>query len=127
MSLYVSPQSALQTTPIPGVFHATWAGEAEGLSQLSVWRQRLDPGAATPPHSHGCDEVVLCFSGRGEVHVQGEVHRFSGGQTVALPRGLVHQIFNTGHEPMEILGLFAATPVSTALPDGQALDLPWRT
>ena len=29
---------------IPGIRHATWAGQAEGLSQLSVWRQALAPG-----------------------------------------------------------------------------------
>ena len=57
------------TTPLPGISHATWAGAQDGLSQLSIWRQTLAPGAATPPHSHDCDEVVLCLSGFGEVHV----------------------------------------------------------
>lgn len=116
-----------QITPIPGVAHATWAGAADGLSQLSVWRQTLAPGAATPPHRHDCDEVVLCLSGWGEVHIDGEVQRFGADSTIVLPRGRVHQLFNTGPMALQTIGIFAATPVATHLPDGQAIDLPWRT
>lgn len=125
--MIVFDQNRPEPTPIPGVAHATWAGEGEGLSQLSVWRQSLAPGAATPPHRHDCDEVVLCQSGRGEVHVGGRVHRFAAGATLVLARGPVHQIFNTGDQPMEILGIFGGTPVGTMLPDGAPLALPWRT
>jgi quercetin dioxygenase-like cupin family protein len=114
-------------TPIPGVDHATWAGAADGLQQLSVWRQRMAPGAATPPHRHGEDEVVLCLSGRGEVHIDGVTHAIRGGHTVVLPRGALHQIFNTGDEPMETLGVFGGSPVRTYTPDGAELPLPWRT
>jgi len=120
-----------QTRPtpsaIPGVSHATWAGQADGLTQASVWRQRLAPGAATPPHRHDCDEVVLCQSGCGELHIEGEVQRFGGGSTIVLPRGALHQIFNTGALPIELVALFAGMPVGTFLPDGEALALPWRT
>jgi quercetin dioxygenase-like cupin family protein len=52
-----------------------------------VWRQTLAPGAATPPHRHDCDEVVLCLSGWGEVHSDGAVQRFGADCTVVLPRG----------------------------------------
>lgn len=123
----VIEQCRPEPTPIPGVAHATWAGQADGLTQLSLWRQTLEPGAATPPHRHDCDEVVLCQQGSGELHIGGVVHRFAGGATLVLPRGPVHQIFNTGAEPMEILGVFGGTPVGTMLPDGSALPLPWRT
>lgn len=114
-------------TPLPGVDHVTWAGTAQGLSQLSVWRQRLAPGGATPPHSHDCDEVVLCLAGWGELHTDGQVQRFGPDTTLVLPRGRVHQLFNAGPMPLETIGIFAATPVPTRLPDGQALDLPWPT
>lgn len=123
----VIDQTRPETTALPGIAHATWAGTAEGLSQLSVWRQSLAPGAATPPHRHDCDEVVLCLSGCGDLHVDGAVHRFGADQTVVLPRGRDHQIFNAGPMPLEIIGLFAATPVPVALPDGSTLDLPWRS
>lgn len=113
---------------IPGVAHATWAAESDGLTQLSVWRQTLAPGAATPPHRHRCDEVVLCLAGQGEVHDgDGAVQRFGADCSIALPAGRLHQIFNTGAQPLEIIGVFGATPVATELPDGSALELPWRS
>ena len=34
---------------------------------------RSTVGAATPPHRHDCDEVVLCQAGHGELHLDGEV------------------------------------------------------
>jgi len=125
--MIVLPQPLPAPTPIPGIAHSTWAAAAEGLSQLSVWRQTLAPGSASPPHRHDCDEVVMCLAGRGEVHTEGTVHRFGADTTLALPRDRVHQLFNTGDEPLQLLAVLAATPVHTELPDGQAIELPWRS
>lgn len=125
--MYVIEQQRPEPTPIPGIRHATWAGADQGLGQLSLWRQTLAPGASTPPHSHTCDEVVLCQSGRGELHIEGQVHRFGADATVVLPQGRMHQIFSVGPMPLEILGIFPRTPVEAFLPDGQAIDLPWRS
>ena len=123
----VVEQTRPSASPIPGVAHATWAGQDQGLQQLSVWRQTLAPGAVTPPHRHDCDEVVLCLAGCGELHTEGGVQRFGADCTLILPMGREHQIFNTGPQPMEILGVFGATPVASYLPDGSVLELPWRT
>ena len=112
---------------LPGISHATWAGHYDGLRQLSVWRQSMQPGAATPPHQHDCDEVVFCLSGQGELHTGGEVTRFGPGSTVLLPRQRVHQLLNAGQQPLELLAVFAATPVDTRLADGQPIALPWRS
>ena len=123
----VIEQTTPTQTPIPGLAHATWAGHDDGLTQLSVWRQTMAPGGATPPHQHDCDEVVMCHTGSGELHTEGRVQTFTASSTLILPKGRVHQFFNTGKVDMEITGVFAATPVVTRLPDGSALDLPWRT
>ena len=125
--MYVIAQQRPQPTVLNGIDHATWAGAAEGLQNLSVWRQSVAPGGATPPHSHDCDEVVLCLGGEGEAHIDGAVHRFGAQSTVVLPKGTLHQLFNTGSTPLETLGIFALTPVGTFLPDGAAIELPWRS
>lgn len=125
--MYVIDQRRPTAMPIPGLQHVTWAGSADGLKQMSVWRQSIAAGGATPPHRHDCEEVVLCSAGHGELHINGEVHRFAASQTIAVPRNVVHQIFNVGSEPMEILAVLAATPVEVFLPDGQQIELPWRT
>ncbi|MBE7369947.1 cupin domain-containing protein [Ramlibacter pallidus] len=114
-------------TPIPGILHATWAGHADGATSLSVWRQSVAPGGCTPPHSHPCEELVMCTAGRGEVHLDGQVHSFGPDQTVLLPAQVPHQIFNVGSGPLEMTAVFSATPVAVALPDGSALELPWRS
>jgi quercetin dioxygenase-like cupin family protein len=126
-TMIVIEQARPEPTDIPGVAHATWAGQADGLSQLSLWRQAMQPGGATPPHSHDCDEVVLCTAGQGEVHVDGQVHRFGADSLLVLRRGLVHQIFNTSTRPLETIGILGASPVVTRLPDGETMRLPWRT
>jgi quercetin dioxygenase-like cupin family protein len=125
--MYVHAQTRPAPSPIPGLDHATWAGSAIGLEQLSLWRQSVAPGAATPPHRHDCEELVLCSSGCGELHIAGEVHRFGADTTLAIPRNELHQIFNVGSTPLEIVGIFAATPVEVFLPDGSKLALPWAS
>ena len=125
--MYVIEQPRPVPTPIPGLSHATWAGSADGLEQLSLWRQSLAPGAATPPHSHDCDEVVMCESGQGAVLIGDRSYAFGAHSTLILPRDQLHQIVNNGAEPLEILGVFGATPVNVFLPDKQKLDLPWRS
>jgi quercetin dioxygenase-like cupin family protein len=125
MSVY--DQTRPETTPFNGIAHATWAGTAEGLQQLSLWRQTLAPGAATTPHRHSCDEVVLCLAGWGELHTDAGVQRFGANQTVVLPRGREHQLINAGPMPLEIVGILAASPVPTFDGSGAALALPWRT
>ena len=70
---------------------------------------------------------MLCSAGCGELHVDGKALRFGPDSVLTLPRGVVHQIFNVGRLPLEIVATFAATPVRAYLPDGAALDLPWSS
>jgi quercetin dioxygenase-like cupin family protein len=125
--MYIRTQSAPVPTAILGIAHTTLAGSDDGLKHLSLWRQSMAPGACTPPHSHDCEEVVMCEAGHGEVHIDGVVHAFGPGQMLLLPPGLPHQIFATSDEPLVTLAVFPRTPVPVALPDGTLLELPWRS
>jgi quercetin dioxygenase-like cupin family protein len=125
--MYVLEQSLPRLTGLPGIAHATWAGAAEGLQQLSAWRQSMAPGAATPPHQHDCDELVFCLAGQGEVQAGAARLPFDARHLLVLPRGETHQIFNTGDAPLEMLAVFGQTPTPTSGPDGEALPLPWRS
>ena len=49
MTIIANAQVPFQT--LDGMRHQTLAGSAEGLKQLSVWRQTMAPGTATPPRS----------------------------------------------------------------------------
>lgn len=125
MSIHANRDRTLAS--LPGIDHRTLASSDDGLSHLSLWQQWLAPGAATPPHRHDCEEVVVVLSGSGELR-QGETSRpFGADSTLVLPPHEVHQILNTGDQPLHLIAAFAATPVDTALPDGTPLALPWRS
>lgn len=119
--------SELPSASLPGLEHRTLAGSANGLENLSIWQQTIAPGGATPPHRHDCEEVVLISAGNGELHLDGNVHRFGPDTTLVVQRNLVHQIINVGDEPLEVLGMLAASPVEVFFPDGQPIALPWAT
>lgn len=125
--MHIIDNATIAATGLPGITHRTLASGADGLTSLSVWMQSLDPGAATPPHRHDCDEVVLVLAGHGELHLGGEVQQFGPEQTIVLPAGLDHQIVNSGDQPLRTLAAFAATPVQVLLPDGTPFALPWKS
>lgn len=125
--MHVITNNELPDSALPGLSHTTLAGSDNGLSRLSVWRQTIDPGAATPPHRHDCEEVVVVASGCGELHIAGRVERFGPDSTLVIPGNVDHQILNTGAEPMNLIAAFSTTPVNVLLPDGSPLPLPWRS
>jgi mannose-6-phosphate isomerase-like protein (cupin superfamily) len=125
--MHVNQNAELPRASLPGIEHTTLAGGDEGLKSLSVWRQTVAAGAATPPHRHDCEEVIVVTRGSGEVRYADRVVRFGPDSTVVIPRNVDHQVFNTGTEPMEIVAAFSMSPVAVVFPDGQPLELPWRT
>lgn len=125
--MYVLANASRTHAALPGIDHVTLAGSADGLLSLSVWRQEIAAGAATPPHRHDCEEVVIVERGRGRLLIGGDVHEFGPDTTLVLPRNVEHQIVNAGDEPLRLVAAFAATPVAVTLPDGTPLPLPWAS
>lgn len=125
--MYVIQNSQLPRAALPGIEHLTLAGSENGLKDLSIWKQSIAPGGATPPHRHDCEEVALILAGTGELLVDGERYRFGADTTLVVPRNVPHQIINIGEEPLELVGVLAGSPVAVFFPDGQPLELPWVT
>lgn len=112
---------------LPGIEHLTLAGGAQSLKRLSVWRQTMAQGSATPVHQHDCEEVVLVLEGSGEVRWDGGALAFGPDSTLVIPPRVAHEIVNTGAVPLVTVAAFSATPVGTFLPDGAPLELPWAS
>jgi quercetin dioxygenase-like cupin family protein len=125
--MYVFRNVDAATAAIPGIHHQTLAGQASGLARLSIWRQVMESGAATPAHRHDCEEVVIVEAGSGELLVEGVVHAFGPGTTLVIPRNVDHQIVNTGTAAMQTLAVFSQSPVAVFQPDGAPLPLPWNS
>lgn len=123
----VIQNSALPRAALPGIENITLAGSRNGLKHLSIWKNSIAPGGATPPHRHDCEEVVLVLGGCGELHLDGQVHRFGPDTTLIVPRNAPHQILNVGDASLELIGVFSMTPVAVFLPDGQPIELPWAS
>ena len=123
----VIDNATLPHAQLPGLDHVTLAGASMGLHKLSVWRQTIAPGGATPPHFHACEEVVLVSAGTGAIHMASGSHRFAAGTTLVIRPLEEHQIVNTGNTPIELVGIFSATPVGVFKPGGEALDVPWSS
>lgn len=125
--MYVFDIAELPKTAMPGIRHTTLASSANGLRHLSIWRQTIDGGQATPPHRHDCEEVVVIDSGRGELHIAGGVYPFGSNTTLVIPPNEDHQIVNVGAEPLTLTAAFSTSPVEVVLPDGQPIALPWKS
>lgn len=113
-------------TPIPGVAHRTLAGAEHGLERLAVWLQHIDAGGATPPHRHDCEEVVLVQAGEGTLIMHDRRQTFRAGDTLIVPPNELHQILNTGAQPLQLLAALSTAVVEVRLPDGTPLPLPWQ-
>ncbi|MFO1414855.1 MAG: cupin domain-containing protein [Burkholderiales bacterium] len=125
--MYVHRNSQRPEASLPGLVHRTLAGNAEGLTRLSLWRQTIAPGGATPPHRHDCEEVVIVDAGEGTLIVEGVAHPFAADSTLVIPRDAQHQIVNTGTVAIECTAAFSTSPVEVYLPDGERLPLPWAS
>ncbi len=125
--MQITDNALLPHAELPGIDHVTLAGSDNGLQHLSIWRQRMQAGSATPPHRHDCEEVVLCEAGRGEIQIGDKRYPFAANHTLVIPANVPHQIFNVGLGPLETVAVFSRAPVEVTFPDGTPLELPWRS
>lgn len=112
-----------QTHSMQGNHIAGVATPASGARQIEMWRGRMEAGAATPPHRHSGEEVVLILSGSGRATVDGQEVRYAAGDTLILPANAVHQIFAECDSEF-----VSAMPLgdTVTLPDGTVMNPPWR-
>lgn len=123
----VLPRADIETFRLPGLTHQTLASLTRGTYTMEVWRQTLAAGAVTPWHRHSCEEVVVVLSGHGECRMQARTETFGPDATLIVESDAVHQLANTGAEPLELLAVLGMTPVTVLDAAGYLLELPWDT
>lgn len=78
-----------------------------GWANISSPRERRRPAAHAvrePKHFHpGQDERFEVTAGTLRARVDGREHTLTTGQTLEIPRGAVHQMWNDGSEPAHAL------------------------
>jgi quercetin dioxygenase-like cupin family protein len=94
-----------------------------GLTRFSVWKQSIAPGAASPPHRHACEEVIVVQAGHGRRLRGGTKHSFGPDTALIVLPGVPHPLFNVGDDAPEIIAVLGMTPVEVVFPGGEPLSL----
>lgn len=123
--MHVNNNASVTMHNLPGLAHQTLAGCQDGLKSFEVWRQTIAPQAATPVHSHACEEVILIMRGSGVCRFEDRELPFKADQTLVIPGDVVHQICNTGNDELHIIATLAASPVEVKSETGAPMALPW--
>src|SRR3954453_22765906 len=63
----------------------------------------IDPGHHSPLHRHRCEEAYYVVRGSGELESGGRRHALSAGCAVLNRPGVMHRVFNTGAEPLQLV------------------------
>jgi mannose-6-phosphate isomerase-like protein (cupin superfamily) len=70
----------------------------------SLAEATVPPGGETEEHYHEVTEEIYLFtSGSGEMKLGDERSEVSAGDTVVIPPGAPHKLWNTGSEPLKLL------------------------
>ena len=89
----------------PGVTMRVVIGPAQAAPFFNMRVFEVQPGHATPHHSHWGEHEVFVLAGQGACKTeQGEV-KVSHGSTVFVPGGEMHQFRNTGDEVLRFICL----------------------
>ena len=81
------------------------AGVTSGNSvNQSLAEATVGPGGETVEHYHGRSEEIYVFtSGAGRMKLGDDEAEVSAGDTVVIPPGTPHKLWNTGPEPLKLL------------------------
>jgi mannose-6-phosphate isomerase-like protein (cupin superfamily) len=70
----------------------------------SLAEATVPPGGETEEHYHRASEEIYFFtSGRGRLRLDGDESEIEAGDTVVIPPGTRHKLWNTGDEPLRLL------------------------
>jgi mannose-6-phosphate isomerase-like protein (cupin superfamily) len=63
----------------------------------------IEPGHHSPLHRHRCEEVYYVARGSGELESDGRRYRLTTGCAVLNRPGVLHRVFNTGDETLQLV------------------------
>ena len=107
-----------------GNFGSGVATPSRGAREVSVVRQRQQPGGANPEHIHDREEVVVVLAGSITVTAGEQSHLLGPGDAVIIPPRTSHRLENPGGEPAEWL-LVAPAGVRFFHATGEEGTPPW--
>lgn len=76
--------------------------------------ERLGCGGAVLPHKHDCCEVICITRGEVEAYYRGGWHHQKAGDTLLIPAGEVHSVYNRRQEESEQISIFLPVVTTAA-------------
>ena len=102
-----------------GGHHVAWIGPlevpAEDRYSMRILSSMLEPGTATPAHTHSGPEVFYVVAGEQCLETPERSYSLGVGQSLVLPAGAIHRGRPSGSSARRVLALnlyYAASPVS---------------
>ena len=87
----------------------TWMiGKKEGAENFAVRYYQLEIGAVSREEQHQHDHGVLVLQGTGEVLLGEQVHPITRGDIIYIPPDVLHQLRNTGQDPLGFICVIPA-------------------
>ena len=87
----------------PGVIMRVVAGSTEGAPTFVMRVFEIEPGSATPTHSHPWEHEIFVVSGRGAVKSDKDDQPLQEGDAVMVLPDEVHGFANTGDEMLRVI------------------------
>jgi quercetin dioxygenase-like cupin family protein len=94
---------AQEVTEAAGVTIRVVIGEEDGAPNFTMRVLDVEPGAATPVHTHDWEHEVFVLAGKGSVYGGGEEASLREGDTVFVPSMEEHRFVNEGDEPLRFI------------------------
>jgi quercetin dioxygenase-like cupin family protein len=88
-----------------GVAARVVLGKADGANNFCMRVFVIDAGGNTPKHSHDWEHEMFVHSGSGEIYGNGQWNKVQPGKALLMPANEIHQIKNSGKEPLIIVCL----------------------
>ena len=98
-----------------GELHWLASRKASGAQELTVGYTLIEVGAHNPRHRHpNCEEVLYVLAGEIRHHIEGTADvQMTAGDCITVPRNRIHQAFNIGDRPAELLVSFSSADRET--------------
>ncbi|MGN7455335.1 cupin domain-containing protein [Paenibacillus pasadenensis] len=94
----------------PELYHREICSAADadrlGIRASSVLWEKIGVGGAVLPHHHDVAELIHITKGQVKLLCNGQWTECRAGDTFQVPAGVVHSVFNAGHEPSEQISVF---------------------
>jgi quercetin dioxygenase-like cupin family protein len=106
-----------------GSFVTGLASPSRGSHEISAWRLRLAPGAASPVHTLTHEEVFIALSGSAVATLDGGRHELGPGDALVVSPGERFAIATAGEEPFEAVACMRCGGLATV--GGESFAPPW--